>query len=478
MKIKHKLFIAILSVAGFVLAANYLLARWNFDEGFRVFIGGLEQQRLSSIGRDLVQHYSDSGKNWDSVSSVLANGNLRLNRVGGRNLQPFPPRHFDSPADHRPPPMHRERPNKGLIGPPTALFDSFGNWVAGISSDELTDSPYASLELFDGDQKVGELRSWPAGNSQQVNNFSRQQQIGSLVVGLLSLLLAGLIAWRVAKRLTQPIDRLRNGVSDLASGNYELTFKEYRSDELGLLMDNLESLATTLDKNRSAKQRFFADISHELRTPLTILTGEIAALKAGLRPFDNQQLTSFEHEVERLNHLVSDLYHLSVSDLGGMSYCFDKTNISDCLLQTLESMKFKAEGKGLVLEHSIEPDVYVRADEKRIKQLLLNLCENSIVYTDAPGRVSFELSQRKDTVFITVNDTKPSAPIEECDLLMEPLYRRDESRTRSESGSGLGLAICKNIVEAHQGNITIVPSELGGLRIEICLKKWKGKGAL
>ena len=167
--------------------------------------------------------------------------------------------------------------------------------------------------------------------------------------------------------------------------------------------------------------------------------------------------------------LVDDLYELSLSDVGGLRYHFQRVNVSESLQSTLNSMATSLQEKGLTLQSQFQPEVYLSADVLRLEQLFINLLMNSMAYTDSPGVIDVRLSQQAKTVILTINDTKPSASIEECEHLFEPLYRQDSARTRRGSGAGLGLTICKNIVEAHDGTIKAIPSPLGGLCIEVQL---------
>lgn len=200
------------------------------------------------------------------------------------------------------------------------------------------------------------------------------------------LVLAGFVSWLVATRLLTPVRGILNGISELSNGRYSVTFSDKRKDELGQLMSDISSLSDTLERNRSAKNRWFADISHELRTPLTVLSGEIELLKAGLRPFDQQQLQSFEQAIRLLRHLIDDLYDLSLSDVGGLKYHFSQQNLLNSLAIVLDSMEKQAEEKSLSLDLQVNEDnLMANIDQKRIEQLLRNLCDNSIAYTDGPG---------------------------------------------------------------------------------------------
>jgi two-component system sensor histidine kinase BaeS len=234
-------------------------------------------------------------------------------------------------------------------------------------------------------------------------------------------------------------------------------------------MNDLDHLAHKLEESRASRRRWIADISHELRTPLTVLTGEIELLKDGIRPFDQQQLLSLDQEIGRLRHLTDDLYQLSVSDIGGLRYSFSPVNILDSLSVSIANIKLRASERGVDLVLKGKTRHLIKADSQRLTQLLNNLIENSLAYTNAPGKIEVSVFDDEEHVYIKVEDTPPGVAEKDCEKLFEPLYREEASRNRRSAGAGLGLAICKNIVNAHQGTITASPSALGGLCITISL---------
>jgi two-component system sensor histidine kinase BaeS len=108
-------------------------------------------------------------------------------------------------------------------------------------------------------------------------------------------------------------------------------------------------------------------------------------------------------------------------------------------------------------------------DEQRLGQLLRNLLDNAVRYTDAGGRISIDLNKDRQQAKLTIGDSAPGASMEECERMFERLYRLESSRNRNSGGSGLGLAICRNIVEAHGGQINAEPGPDGGLMITTIL---------
>ncbi|MGB5247202.1 MAG: ATP-binding protein, partial [Woeseia sp.] len=365
-------------------------------------------------------------------------------------------------------PRGQAPPGRRGLGPPTALYASDNRQIAGV---ELADSAVELIRVaitVDG-KVVGELRSEPRRqlSSPQDTAFSGQQFRMSLIIGIAALAFAAALSFLLAHGLLAPIRRMASNVARLSSGDYSARLEERRNDELGQLMGDLDYLGVTLEEERSSRRRWLADISHELRTPLTILTGEIQALHDGVRRFDKEQLGSLEQEVERLRFLIDDLYELSVSDVGGLRYKMSTFNLGDSLQSVVSATQNRARDAGLEISVDSADDVQINGDVKRIDQLFQNLFENSIAYTDAPGRIQVSLAQSNGLAIVEINDTAPGATPEECEQLFEPLYRREASRNRRTGGAGLGLAICRNIVEAHRGKIAASPSALGGLCIRI-----------
>jgi two-component system, OmpR family, sensor histidine kinase BaeS len=471
MRLSSKLFLSLLGLTTVILIATLSLARWSFERGFIDFISSQEGERLQYVADELIFEYSLANNSWHAVKQTGLNTYLR--------------RHFKNrPQDHlpigqlRPPPPIRmplidnDAAKRREIGPPTVLVDAHNHFVAGDQhfANDISD---INVPLYLSDQKIGELRSWPKnlGNSPLASAFSKQQLWTSMVIGAICLLLACIMSWLLTRIFLTPLRQVLKGVSKLSKGEYQLRFSHQRKDELGQLMDDVQNLSNVLAKNRSAKNRWLADISHELRTPLTILSGEIDALKAGIRPFNQQQLDSLEQETTRLRHLVDDLYQLSLSDIGGLRYHFSNIDPCHCLANVLGTMTHAIEEKGLQLVVACEEAQSVSADPQRLEQLFINLLSNALHYTDAPGRIEINMLTVNQQIIIELNDSAPSVNQEECELLFEPLFRKDSARTRRSAGAGLGLSICRNIVHAHQGSIRAFPNSIGGLGIHITMPK-------
>lgn len=469
MSISKKLVIAFTGLTVVVLTATLSLARWSFEQGFLDYINALELTRLQRVQRALTEEYLAAGSNWSTLSEQRFGNLLRTTQAlgfgppGGSSARPAPP-----------PEAGRARmPPRGpgpRAMPPTAIYDNEGRLIAGPGG-AINDAQAIRLAVVLNNTVIGELRSEPRRelSSTLETTFSRQQLNTSWLIGACSLALALLLSLLLAKGLLAPVKRMLDGVSRLSAGDYQQRWHESRSDELGELTRNLDQLATTLEANQSSRKRLLADVSHELRTPLSVLTGEIEALQDGVRRFDRPALDSLDQEVQRLRYLVGDLYELSLTDLGGLSYRLEPVAFDSIVSATVKNKEGRMAAEGITLDVQLpEGDpVMIEGDARRLEQLLNNLLENSLAYTDAPGQINLGLTHDNEMLTLTIEDSSPGANEQECEQLFEPLYRLDGSRSRRSGGAGLGLAICRNIVTAHRGSIQARPAALGGLSIRI-----------
>ncbi|MEO0574970.1 MAG: ATP-binding protein [Pseudomonadota bacterium] len=492
--ITYKLTIALVGLTLLVVTATLSLARWSFNRGFLEYINTQEQQRLNGVRQTLADDYVAAGNTWDTLDTRRLNAQLRttpfdvladtrLDRKAESRPNARPGARADEGRSNRSergearPPPGRGRPPRGgrerIPLPPTALYDQQGRQVAGQNLNFAGDNVIRVPIVVDG-ETVGELRTAPRRElaSPEETEFSKRQLQAIWFIGSAALLIALAISLVLANGLLAPIRRMGDAVDQLSSGNYDIRLSEVRADELGTLMRDVDQLAETLEHTRASRRRWLADVSHELRTPLTVLHGELEALNDGVRPFNATTLASFGQEIQRMRYLVDDLYQLSVSDVGGLQYAFAPLDFSASVERVVSGVTARASETGIVVDAHIASDLWIRADARRIDQLLHNIFENALAYTDAPGRIRVSLNAVATQAVLDIEDTAPGVPAEDCERLFEPLFRRESSRSRRTGGAGLGLAICRRVVEAHGGTIVASQSALGGLclRVELALE--------
>lgn len=466
MKLSRKLLIILIGFTCLSLLLSLAMARWSFELGFNKFVVAQEEVRLTKLSEMLSVEYGVNGASWEGISPEQ--------RPTFDRRQP-PPRRAAPPRGR-----HPDAPFlNDIIGPPIALLDSNGNRV---SDDIHIDFPHIEVSVdveYEG-KTVGTLISYPpqTPNSEVALTFLNEQFYAFVLIGVVALGISLLVALLIVPRMLAPFKEILTTVEGLTAHQYAVSFKQRRSDEFGELMEHIEALAKALDKHEKTQKQWLADISHELRTPISILKGEIELVQAGVRPFNQAQLESFEQEVQRLSRLVDDLYQLSLADIDGLHYQFTKVEISHLISQLVRDTEHHFTNKGLIITTELAVDMYVHADSQRLTQLFLNLLLNALEYTDSPGQVKVAVKANIDSISIDFHDSAPGVKKGNEGMLFEPLFREDASRKKRTEGAGLGLAICQSIVKAHEGSISAHPSPLGGLHVRVTLPKYKATNDL
>jgi two-component system sensor histidine kinase BaeS len=290
---------------------------------------------------------------------------------------------------------------------------------------------------------------------------------------LLTLVLAGLVglaAAFVARGAVRPLLALQQATSRIAQGDFAVRLPQAGHDELADTLRNVNAMAESLGRLETARREWLAQISHELRTPLGVLRGELEALADGVRPFSAAAVTSLQEETTRLTRLVDDLHLVALSDLAALPCDRRPMDANAWLLGVADRhrRRFAQAGLALSVEGSA-PGITACWDEGRMTQLIDNVLENSLRYTEAPGTVVISLAMEDGRAALRVSDSAPGVPAGGLERLFEPLYRVEKSRSRALGGSGLGLSIVRAIATAHGGTVTARASDLGGVTIELRL---------
>lgn len=456
--ITAKLFVAVLATAMLVAIAMGGAAHLSFTHGFLGYLNEQAVQRLDMALPGVTAGYRANGS-WEFLR--------QRPDLWYRLLRPVPGE--DTPWDEmqdRPEPTVSEL--TGAVRRFT-LYDADHRRVAGFSG--ASQEGVERAVVVDG-RTVGWLAMEPfqsvsAGGEQR---FKDGQLRASVAVGVVAVLLAAGIALWVARRLLAPVKRVADATHKLAAGDYATHVSVSSHDEVGQLAVDFNSLARTLERNEQMRREFMADVSHELRTPLGVLHGELEAMEDGLRTLDAGSVRSLQAEVATLNKLVSDLYDLSLADVGALTYRKSDLDVSKVLQLTASAFGERLAARGIALDLHVAPlPLIAFADERRLQQLFNNLFENTCRYTDTGGTMRLEARAEAHNVIIDVMDSAPGVGAEWLSRLFDRFFRVEGSRNRASGGMGLGLSICRSIVDAHDGRIEAQASPLGGLWIRIWL---------
>lgn len=233
-----------------------------------------------------------------------------------------------------------------------------------------------------------------------------------------------------------------------------------------------------LRKQEKFRRDFLSNISHEFKTPLFAIQGYIDAIMED--EFEDtdmakQFLEKASKNVDRLSYLIKDLDEISKLETGEMPINYSKFKINDLIKEVFESLELKAKDHHikLVFKQKYDEAIMVNADREKIRQVLVNLIDNSFKYGKEDGNTAVSVFELHDQVLIEVTDDGIGIEEKYLPRLFERFFRTDTSRSRQIGGSGLGLAIVKHIIEAHQQTINVRSTDGLGSTFGFTLQKAK-----
>lgn len=448
-------------LAVFIMASS---ERYSFEHGLLEYVNRANAKSLEGLVSKLAKAYEENGS-WDFLRGNQSTW-LQLQRTHFKRLEhEFRARELGGKTGKLMPPGVR-------IGPRLTLLNADKEIVIGNLSP---DPAGAQLPIVSNSHTIGWLNVNPSTHLTDAVaiKFQEKQINTGYIIGIFCVFLAAIVAVVMAKHLSAPVKRLAAATRALTAGDYKIRIDESRpdTDDMGRLQRDFNFLANTLEKNENTRRQWIADISHELRTPIAVLRGEVEALQDGVRKADEKNLKSLHGEILHINQFIEDLYQLSMSDIGALNYRKEEVNLAEMLDASVESFSDKLDQQNITIKIDLDAcrSTIVFADQQRMRQLFSNFFQNTLRYTDPGGQLNIWCEKKNDLIIINWQDSSPGVGDEILPQLFVRLFRTEESRSRQTGGAGLGLSICKNIVEAHEGDISVQHSPLGGLWFKIKL---------
>jgi len=240
-----------------------------------------------------------------------------------------------------------------------------------------------------------------------------------------------------------------------------------RSSEIDLLI-----------KQADYRKEFLGNVSHELKTPIMSIQGYLETLSDG--GIEDPTINSIYIEkalknVERMTMIIDDLVNISMLESGELELNYKRFDINELVLEVYESLEMQAAQSNttLSIKEGCDHAFYVYADEKLIREVLVNLITNAIKYGRANGFVHTGYYNMGDNILIEVADNGLGIGKEHLNRVFERFFRIEKSRSRDMGGTGLGLAIVKHIVEAHHQNVNVRSTAGEGSTFGFTLKRAK-----
>lgn len=295
-----------------------------------------------------------------------------------------------------------------------------------------------------------------------------------LILAPLAIAMILITIWvgrKIIIAITKPLSQMERVANHLATGDFSERITVSSEDEIGRLGKAFNKMANSLETEDVKRKEFLANVSHELRTPLSYIKGYSEAILDGVAKGPQQEkVTQLIHkEAGRMQRLVHDL--LDLAQLEGEHFPLKKQPIvfSQLIEDVLDTYEIKFIEKEIHISTDLNPEVIVMIDEDRMQQVLHNVLDNAIRYTNQKGNIVITLEQIDDYCELKIKDTGIGIDIEHLENLGERFYRVDKARSRQHGGTGLGLAIVKQIVHIHGGQWKIESEKDKGTTVIIKL---------
>ncbi len=287
---------------------------------------------------------------------------------------------------------------------------------------------------------------------------------------------------RIEDRILKPIAKLKNGVEEIAKGNYHVSIESDVRNEIGLLIDSFNEMAQKLQEGERIQAEYennrktlVANISHDLKTPITAIQGYIEALtdEKQVSPEDRSKyLKIIYNNAAYMNKLINDLFLFSRLDMQKLTLQFSRVLARSFFSDLMEefALELKETGAEFIYTDEKAPDCSINVDRKRLHQVFRNIIDNAVKYGSAESlSLRIALYSLDDFVCLDIRDNGPGIHPDKLPHVFERFYRIDAERTKDFTSTGLGLAIAKELVEAHGGKISVASAANAGTCFTVML---------
>ena len=268
----------------------------------------------------------------------------------------------------------------------------------------------------------------------------------------MSILAIGLFSYNMVR----PLKQMSMAAKQFGKGDFSIRVNVTGNDEIVELATAFNNMAESLSSSEMIRKSFVANVSHELKTPMTTIAGFIDGILDGTIPADKQNyyLHIVSDEVKRLSRLVRSMLDLSRIDSGELKLNFQTFDLLSVLVNVILTFEQEIDRKHIEIRglDTITPkNVY--GDKDLLHQVVYNLVENAVKFTNEGGYIAFDITETADQFNFLIKNSGMGIKTSEIDLIFDRFYKTDKSRSQDKKGLGLGLYLVRSIVRLHGGNI-------------------------
>ena len=292
--------------------------------------------------------------------------------------------------------------------------------------------------------------------------FTREVTGVGITVALWVFLVAFISVYAISRSITKPLTEIVDAAKNYSGGDFSKKIAVTGNDEVAELARAINNMAEALASHEQERNTFLGNVSHDLRTPMTTISGFVDGILDGTIPPEKQEhyLGIISSEVKRLSRLVNSLLEVSRSEAKPEIKPTD-FNLSEKARTVLISLEEKITSKNIDIGFDTgDSDVIVRADSDLIHRVVFNLMDNAVKFTQPGGRIDISISavtdgKKRSKAYFRIRNTGEGIPESEIAHVFERFYKTDRSRGLDKTGTGLGLYIARNIIHAHDEEITL-----------------------
>lgn len=271
-----------------------------------------------------------------------------------------------------------------------------------------------------------------------------------------------------------PIRKITYATEAYANGNFRYDLQIDNKDEIGYLANSLTFMASEIAKNEDNKKHLVANISHDFRSPLTSIRGYLEAMLDGTIPAEenDKYLNIVLNETNRLTKLTNGLLTLNNLNTKGLILVKKDFEINSIIRDTATSFEGTCKAKRIAIELFLTgKEMFVNADALKIQQVLYNLLDNAIKFSNIDSVIKIETTEKKNRLWVSIRDSGVGIPKESLSHIWDRFFKTDASRGKDKKGTGLGLSITKEIIHSHGENIHVMSTEGVGTEFTFTLLK-------
>lgn len=340
--------------------------------------------------------------------------------------------------------------------------------TASFTLKDANNLVYVGMPLTYNEQISGVIMAFSPITEIQ-NLYSEVIRILGIIL-ILVIMIVTIAILRVSIKISEPITQISNYARKIGRGEEVPDVEVNSKDEIGALANSFNEMKKEIAVSEQMRREIVANVSHELRTPLTSIIGFIKGILDGVIPEEDQgkYLSIAYDEANRLKELTKDIVDVAKLESGSIELHKTQFSLNDLTNEVYMEMEELVKEKNLefILEEK-NKQLILNADKARIRQVLINVINNSIKYTDQ-GYIKIILDTNNDKASIVIEDTGVGIKKDKISYLFDKFYTANNYGDAT-TGAGLGLNIVKNIVDLHEGDITIESEEGKGTRVKILI---------